>query len=385
MNELELILKQNGVKFESQGGIIFPIVCPLCKSEEGSPTLSDEIYNCSDCCPENITLADFFKRLGVQYDSSSTNFPDLFEANIEEAFNPERVIGIPTGIPSLDKATKGLLKGHTYILSADTGHGKSVFACNLINNVIQKEGKNCSYFDLENGRFANFTRFVSIAGSKPANFFEDVSNKAEAIKISKKFDGKLIYRDHVKLASLTQNSQGLELAKAIGLLIREDVKKHEVRFVVIDPLEEFELEETNYNSIAKVIKYFTELAQELGISILILHHLKKPKESSQKTVDSLDPATITPATYMIPTINDVIGTKKLTNTATDVWVLVRQIHHKDSYERGKTLLRILKFRESEGGDDVFMVMNTSTLKMGELATEYYPGQNQLEIEEEANL
>lgn len=376
MNEIKIILKQHRIKFEDgKDKITFP-TCPLCQVESQA-ALNERYFLCVSCS-DAINIKEFFKKLAIPYDDSPTDFADLAAGNADQLLNPERLIGVSTGYEDLDKLTGGLKAGHLYILAAETGMGKSVFAANLVVNAIIKAEKGCSYFDLENGRYASEIRFAPILSGKPVSYFTQ-QTKTEYLKIVSQLQGKLIYRDHVKLAPFILNQQGEAMAKAIVELIRHDVSEKQTRIIVIDPLENFETVNSDYSSIAKVIIQFKDLAQELDISILVLHHLRKPQTANNKLVSSV--TEVTPAKYRIPTKEDVLGSSKIVNMATDVWTIVRQKDSEGIEEKGKTLFRSLKEREGSGSGDVYFVMNLQNLKFAELSTreEYYGGQNQLEV------
>lgn len=378
MNEIKLILKQHRIKFEEVEGkdkLSFP-TCPLCQAESGA-ALNERMFLCRNCI-DTVSIKEFFSKLAIPYDDSPTDFADLATGNAEQLLDPARLIGVSTGYEYLDRLTGGLKAGHLYILAAETGMGKSVFAANLVVNAIIKSEKVCSYFDLENGRYASEIRFAPILSGKPVSYFT-LQTKNDYLKIISPLQGSLIYRDHVKLAPFIINQQGEAMAKAIVELIKHDVLEKQTRIVVIDPLENFETTESDYNSIAKVIIQFKDLAQELDISILVLHHLRKPQANSNRLVSDI--TEVSPAKYRIPTKEDVLGSSKIVNMATDVWTIVRQKDSESIEDKGKTLFRSLKEREGSGSGDVYFVMNLQNLKFAELSTEYYGGQNMVETYE----
>jgi replicative DNA helicase len=328
-----------------------------------------------------IELDQFLELIGLSFDSSPTDFSTLLNKSLEELFDPERTNGLDTGYKQLNKLTGGLLRDHLYMLVAETGMGKSVFSANLIINILANNNVNCSYFDLENGKFASMARFICIKGLLNVSTFKDQTNKEIVGKIADQLKGRLIYRDHEKLSGIISDSAGLQMAKSLGELITQDVKDFNTKLVVIDPLENFELAETDYNSISKVVIFFKDLAQKLGISIVILHHLRKPDSGSRKMVEKI--TDLEAPKYRIPSIHDALGSSKITNMATDVWALVRQKEAVNDFEKGKILVRVLKSREANLGD-VILQMNMNNLKITDPVKEYYSGQFQIESYEKAN-
>lgn len=366
MNDIKPLLISLGIKFDDLGNKLVFQNCPICKSDIYA-SLYERAFLCNACSPETILISEFFSTFSVSYDNSPIEFSELFKENEDDLFDLKRTIGINSGYQSLDQKIGGFKKGHLYVIAAETGMGKSVFVANLIINIISKSNIHCSYFDLENGRHASIKRFVSIKGMIPISDFENPGKRNKLQEIAGSLEGKLIYRDHVKLEPFTSTSEGKQMAENIGQLIKTDVKENKVEIVVIDPLENFELTETNYNSIGKVIIYFKNLSQELGISIIILHHLRKPNQNRNDSVDSVF-ETQKPK-YRIPSIHDLVGSSKIANMATDVWCLVRQKESISSLEQGRLLLRILKAREGELGD-VYFMMNMNTLKVAEIELKF---------------
>lgn len=363
MKDLAAIFRAHQIKVEELANKLTFTFCPLCQAASQA-SLNEAMFLCVKCC-EGISIETLMRKLNIPYDTTSEDFAYMFAEKADQILDPKNQIGVSTGYPSLDEKTNGLKQGHLYILAAETGMGKSVLAVNIILNAIRKEEVTCSYFDLENGSFASSVRILAIQAARPVKELK----MQESLETASELTGKLIYRDHVKLAPYVAHKQGGAMAKEIGNLITRDMQEKGSRIVVIDPLENFELGETDYNSISKVVIYFKNLAQELGISIMILHHIRKTNNQNSNMVDDI--TEVPKVKYRIPTLNDLIGSSKITNMATDVWVLVRQKDSQNTIEQGRTLLRLLKQRESTDMGDVYLVMNLENLKFGELDTSYH--------------
>lgn len=299
-----------------------------------------------------------------------TDFPtqdlgSLIEKDSGKLF--ESVKGISTGYPLLDKLSRGLLPQHLYLLGAETGVGKSIFAINILINIATSTSAKSLYIDLENGSMATGKRFLMIAGGKTSQFFDNEANLPEVSKITATFKDKIFYQDRLNLDPHLKGKTSLDKAKALGTLIEDFVVKFDIKVVIIDPLEEFEAvtndPSASYTAIQQVVSFFRDLAQKHSIIIILIHHLRKPPADRQK-VNSLDENT-TPK-YRIPDIHDFVGSSKIVNTCTDVWSFVRQIHAVTPSEQGKTLFRILKARETSLGDVRFQ-MELETLKFSEVS------------------
>ncbi len=308
-----------------------------------------------------------------------TDFPNqdlgsLIEKDSGRLF--ESVKGLPTGFPELDGLSRGLLPGHLILIGAETGVGKSVFAINILVNIAKANLAKGLYIDLENGSMATGKRFLMIAGNKNSQFFDDKANEPEVSNIVATFKGKIFYQERASLDSLLKDKTSVDLAKALGELIEDFVIKYQVKVIVIDPLEEFEAVTNDpaagYTAIQQVVSLFRDLAQKYGISIILIHHLRKLSSDSPQVKNFNED--INPK-YRIPSIHDFIGSSKIVNVCTDVWCFVRQIYASTPFEQGKTLFRILKARETTLGDARFQ-MDVDTLKFysSEAADAFVEGQ-----------
>lgn len=301
--------------------------------------------------------------MSIITDTPPQDLGSIIEKDSSRLF--ESVRGLSTGFYELDTLSHGLLPQHLYILGAETGIGKSIFAINLLVNIAFSNSAKSLYVDLENGRMATGKRFLMIAGNKNTEFFGDKGNSVEITKIASKLKDRIFYHDRDSLDARISGKTSIDMAKEIGILIEDYAIKHKVRVVAIDPLEEFEAvikdPAASYTAMQQVVSLFRDLAQKHSISILLIHHLRKLNADSRQ-VRNLD-EDVTPK-YRIPTIHDFVGTSKIVNVATDVWCFVRQIYTKSADEKGKTLFRILKARETPLGDIRFQ-MNVETLKFYE--------------------
>jgi len=363
MDRLKLFLEANGFPSVFQGKKLMLETCPKCRLEKPA-TINETHFLCLSCSPTAIPISQFLNESKLEFDNTSDDFALQVDSEIADLFNPAISKGFTTGYTSLDKRTGGLLPGHLYILAAETGMGKSVFATNLIVNSISHEDTTCSYLDLENGKMVNYKRFIAVHGNMSVRDFDDVNNLPMAKNIAGTLEGRLFHRDHKKLAQYLGTKSGIEMARSLGSIIKYDSSRG-ARVFVIDPLENFEMGTDDYNAIAKVVEYFKNLAQELIVAIIILHHIKKPERAVSHMIEDISEAPT--AKYRVPTIHDLIGSSKITNKATDVWVLVRQKDDKDVSKQGRILIRILKSREDRPGEsgDVYFKMNLDTLRINE--------------------
>src|SRR3989344_6561939 len=163
-----------------------------------------------------------------------TDFPaqdlgTLIEKDSDKLF--DSVKGLSTGFPGLDKLSHGLLLQHLYLLGADTGIGKTIFAINILINLATSNIANSLYIDLENGSMATGKRFLMIAGDKNSDFFNNKANISEVDKITNTFKDKIFYHDRASLELHIQDKTSLDMAKELGALIEDHIIKKGVKVV----------------------------------------------------------------------------------------------------------------------------------------------------------
>jgi len=102
---------------------------------------------------------------GLQPISSvvQTVFDDLNAA----ASSGNRIPGIPTGLPDLDKVTLGLNNSELILVAARPGMGKTSIALNMALHAAMNEGKTVAIFSLEMSREQLVTRLLSRAALIP--------------------------------------------------------------------------------------------------------------------------------------------------------------------------------------------------------------------------
>jgi replicative DNA helicase len=92
-------------------------------------------------------------------------------AYIEEVYKRKgKLVGIPTGIPSIDDHIYGLNKSDLIIVAARPSMGKSAFAHNIAMNIAARDDEDAvevALFTLEMGREQIMTRLLSTAGRIP--------------------------------------------------------------------------------------------------------------------------------------------------------------------------------------------------------------------------
>ena len=107
-----------------------------------------------------------------------------------------------------------------------------------------------------------------------------------------------------------------------------------------------------------IVKELKNLAQELNLTIILCHHIRKTVSGGDTFVKSI--ADIDSPKLRVPSLDDLRGSGKIGDYATGVWTMVRINNSTEADDRNKTLFRILKNRFGNLGD-VRLVFNPMTL------------------------
>ena len=120
--------------------------------------------------------------------SSEASVAESVEDRREAYANASNEPGVPTGFPSLDKASNGLYPGQIMIVAAGTSEGKSVFLLNMAYNAW-KAGKNVLFITIENYRPDYMRRFDALDAMVPYNALKTGTlTDDEKMRLSKALD-----------------------------------------------------------------------------------------------------------------------------------------------------------------------------------------------------
>lgn len=289
---------------------------------------------------------------------------------VGDIFNVDRVKGIPTGFENVDAIIGGLKTGSCVVIGGATGMGKSLLGINLLVNLARDQKQKVCYIDLENGEQESYERMMGIWFKQPQAFFEDPNNLEEAYPMKSAIDDAMLYYSHDELYNMGFLDKGWAMLETI-------IKTHAaegVRFFLIDPLQAVETKfdaQENQNEQGRFVRMMKDMAQSLKVVIIILHHLRKTTSGGSKTLKGEDIDDLQEVTYRIPDIDDLRGSGKIADFATDVWLMIRPAADKNRSIRERIILRVAKNRTGNKGDARLLLdEDTLTISDREVVIEY---------------
>lgn len=196
----------------------------------------------------------FSKNSKKSVDSDSLVYLADFEAEALELLENEgKYIGVSTGYSSIDERLGSFLPGELFVLGGDTGHGKSIFAMNVAQNVYQQTQKPVLYVNMELTRAQAVQRFYNLSG-----------------------------KTHDYKGILTQVSTDLHY-KDIDKLMKE-AKEKDVSLVIIDHLHFFNdsIGDNAASALTRVVKHFKQAAVTHELPVMLLSHVTPSTDSTGK-------------------------------------------------------------------------------------------------------
>ena len=152
--------------------------------------------------------------------------------------------GIPTGYPTIDERLGSFLPGELFTLGGDTGHGKSLLAMNIAQNVYKSQGQPVLLVNLELTRNQAVQRFYDLSGND---------------------------RDYEGIYTQTANEVNYKDIKPL----MKKAKELGVCLVVIDHLHFFDdsIGDNAASALTRVVKYFKTCATKYDLPVLLLSHV----------------------------------------------------------------------------------------------------------------
>ena len=203
-------------------------------------------------------------------------FDDLSAASV----SGNKIPGISTGLPDLDKVTLGLNKSELILVAARPGMGKTSIALNMALHAAMNEGQTVAVFSLEMSREQLTTRLLSRAALIPSQAmltgqltdqqWRDISEAAQALSQTD-----IRIDDNPTLTVSDMNAQCRRIPN-LGL-------------VVIDYLQLMQSagsghswsNESRTQAVSDISRMLKIMAKELNVPVICLSQLSRANESRQ--------------------------------------------------------------------------------------------------------
>ena len=157
--------------------------------------------------------------------------------------NQGKYLGIHTGYDNVDALLGSFLPGELLTVGGDTGHGKSIFAMNIAQNVYEKTQQPVLMVNLELTRPQAVMRFYNLSG-KDHDYAGIMIQRAPAVA----------YRD-------------------IDVLMKK-AKEEDAALVIIDHLHFFSRSADNEaRELSRIMKHFKECAVQHNLPVILLCHI----------------------------------------------------------------------------------------------------------------
>jgi replicative DNA helicase len=196
-------------------------------------------------------------------------------AQIEEArMAGGKIPGISTGFAELDEATNGYQAGQLWVLAARPGQGKSALLLNLAENLV-KVGNAAAIFSAE--MLAEQLAVRSLSGQA----------RIDSLKLAR---GEINKPEFARMQTAIEKSIGWPLwiddragMRLIDIQVatRQMVKEFGVKVIFVDYLQLIKEPEGSRNredAVRRLSDGFTQLAKELGITVIALAQLNRSSE-----------------------------------------------------------------------------------------------------------
>jgi replicative DNA helicase len=191
--------------------------------------------------------------------------------------------GIPTLFRDLDKIFGGFKAGHSIIIGARPGVGKTTIACNLIVNLCSVSDTPIGVFSLEMEKSELFSKIVFLHSEVDQRTFEDGSLNGERYQ-----DLFLSSHKISKFPVFIDDTAGLNTAL---MYARAKLwkKKYDVKIIFIDYLQLLKAvgKFPNKNEeIGEVSRFLKKMAKDLKVCIVSLAQLNRDSEKNSRPISS---------------------------------------------------------------------------------------------------
>jgi replicative DNA helicase len=187
---------------------------------------------------------DVAQDLASMADGTEVAYLKEFEEDaLEYISNAGKYSGVSTGYRGMDTVMGSFLPGELFTIGGDTGHGKSLLAMNIAQNVYRQRQEAVLVVNLELTRNQAVERFYNLSGDTH-DYAGILTQRASAVS----------YRD-------------------IDVIMKK-AKEHGCCLVIIDHLHFFSRSsDAQANELSRIMKHFKECAVENDLPVMLLSHV----------------------------------------------------------------------------------------------------------------
>lgn len=313
----------------------------------------------------------------VRHDITMDKIGIKFLKQIQEVWT-DGMTGIPTGIPKIDKETKGLQPGDVSVIGARSRHGKSALATAILQHCSKQMNPDypansiyeCKYpgafmsIEMMNtqvfarlvsaeltdmGRYIPYTHF---RGGKETLTEEDL--RLINIAVERLAKRHMYIDDTPDLNPLTLKARAMQL-----------VRKYGVKFIIIDYAQLMNNPTANKNdnraeSLATIAKFCKTLAKQLNIHIFLLSQIDRDTEKREPRP---------------PVIADLSGSDALTYALDNIFLCwMPEIWNENPIDektglsdKGIMYIHLAKHKQGKPGDKERVPFSMATNSYGDMS------------------
>ena len=177
------------------------------------------------------------------------------------------LLGLPTGIPSLDSATSGLQPSKIWIVGGYNAYGKTYFMTNITNRLVDM-GKRVCVVTLEMTKEDIIDRMIAEKLGLSVYALAKTINKGAVEQQTEAI------ANHIKCGNLVILDSLYELEDVVTRLKVENAnRKIDVMFLDFVQLVRDKSSRNNYESLSRVSSRLQELSKELGMCSVLLSQI----------------------------------------------------------------------------------------------------------------
>jgi replicative DNA helicase len=300
---------------------------------------------------ESVIASGISSMLELQASSeepgSATAIVPLLDRMQQEHIRTSDLLGLPTGVTSLDTVTRGLQASELVVLGARSGVGKSAF---MIQAAIAncKAGNHVMIFSLEMTREQIFRRILASISGVPFVRVRDAKWATDEDMARIRYAA-----EQVADWPLEIDPNGATHVDQLTAKARHAIRRKGVKLVCVDYAQIVPADGRDERlRVAAVSRGLTRLAKDEGVPVLLLSQLSRPDKSN--------------ATRR-PRLSDLRETSQLENDASVAVLLHRLV---DEEEQFTSQAELIIAKQRSGATGIFPVtFNQTTLMFEERKAE----------------